>query len=162
MSRVRNPLVVMCVFLWLGFVCAISFMEAWLKFKAPGVTLPIGLGIGRLVFSALNQVEWVFAIAIVLSFVLRRLRKPNYKMIFLVIPLMILTSQTLELLPDLDRRAEEIMRGGTPAASSTHTIYITLEVVKAICLLIFGSTLFLVPKSRGIHHSPNHNISDAA
>lgn len=162
MSRVRNPLVVISVFLWLGFVCAISFMEAWLKFQAPGVTLPIGLGIGRLVFNALNQVEWVFAIAIVLSFVLRRLRKPNYNMLFLVIPLIILTSQTLELLPALDARVSLILQGQTPPASNTHTLYIVLEVIKAICLLIFGSSLFLVPKARGIHHSPNHNISDAA
>ena len=44
-------------FIWAGFVCAISFMEAWLKFRAPGVTLPVGLSIGRLIFSALNKVE---------------------------------------------------------------------------------------------------------
>lgn len=38
-------------FVWLGMVLAISFLEAPLKFRAPGVTLPIGLGIGRLVFA---------------------------------------------------------------------------------------------------------------
>ena len=32
---------------WLGMVLAISFLEAPLKFRAPGVTLPPGLGIGR-------------------------------------------------------------------------------------------------------------------
>ncbi len=41
-------------FVWLGMVLAISFIEAPLKFRAPGVTLAIGLGIGRLVFRALN------------------------------------------------------------------------------------------------------------
>ena len=39
---------------WLGMVVAISFLEALLKFRAPRVTLPVGLGIGRLVFKALN------------------------------------------------------------------------------------------------------------
>jgi hypothetical protein len=34
-------------FVWLGMVLAISFLEAPLKFRAPGVTLPIGLAIGR-------------------------------------------------------------------------------------------------------------------
>src|SRR6478735_1965752 len=43
--------------LWLGMVVAISFLEAPIKFRAPGVTLPVGLGIGRLVFKALNGVE---------------------------------------------------------------------------------------------------------
>jgi len=37
-------------FVWLGMVLAISFLEAPLKFRAPGVTLQIGLGIGRVVF----------------------------------------------------------------------------------------------------------------
>lgn len=39
------------VFVWLGMVLAVSFIEAPLKFRAPGVTLPIGLGIGRLSFA---------------------------------------------------------------------------------------------------------------
>ena len=45
------------VFVWLGMVLAISFLETPLKFRAPGVTMQIGLGIGRLVFRALNVVE---------------------------------------------------------------------------------------------------------
>ena len=32
-------------FVWLGMVLAISFLEAPIKFRAPGVTLQIGLGI---------------------------------------------------------------------------------------------------------------------
>jgi hypothetical protein len=49
---------------WLGMVLAISFLEAPLKFRAPNVTLPIGLGIGRLVFRALNTVEVGFVLVI--------------------------------------------------------------------------------------------------
>lgn len=59
---IKYPVALAAVFVWLGFVCAISFMEAWLKFRAPGITLPLGLGIGRLVFAALNKVEWILAI----------------------------------------------------------------------------------------------------
>lgn len=153
MFRVRNPLVVVCVFLWIGFVSAISFMEAWLKFQAPGITLPLGLGIGRLVFKALNGVEWVFAILIVLSFVLRRIRKPNYKMIFLVLPLIILTLQTTELLPELDERASKIIRGEDPGLSNSHNYYVILEVLKVLCLLVFGAGLFLPRKVRNIKTS---------
>ena len=36
-------------FVWLGMVLAISFLETPLKFRAPGITVPLGLGIGRLV-----------------------------------------------------------------------------------------------------------------
>jgi hypothetical protein len=60
-------------FFWAGFVCSISFMEAWLKFRAPGVTLPVGLSIGKLVFTALNRMEWVFV------FILMVLLVPHIK-----------------------------------------------------------------------------------
>lgn len=49
-------------FVWLGMVVAISFLEAPLKFRAPGITLLLGLGIGRLVFRALNAAEIVLAV----------------------------------------------------------------------------------------------------
>lgn len=52
---------------WLGTVVAISFLEAPLKFRAPDVTLQIGLGIGRVVFRALNIAEAVLAAAVVVA-----------------------------------------------------------------------------------------------
>jgi len=67
MSVVKHPISLIATFLWIGFVGAISFMEAWLKFRAEGITMPLGLSIGRLVFDALNKVEWVLAIAILLN-----------------------------------------------------------------------------------------------
>ena len=57
-----HAVAVAVVFVWLGLVVAISFIEAPLKFRAPGVSLPIGLGVGRLVFRALNAVEAVLAV----------------------------------------------------------------------------------------------------
>lgn len=56
-----TALAVAVAFVWLGMVLAISFLEAPLKFTAPGVTLPTGLGIGRRVFRALNACELVLA-----------------------------------------------------------------------------------------------------
>jgi hypothetical protein len=56
-------------FVWLGMVLAISFLEAPLKFRAPGVTIPLGLGIGRLVFRALNAVEAVLALVLAVCLV---------------------------------------------------------------------------------------------
>ena len=62
-----SAVAVAVTFVWLGMVLAISFLEAPLKFRAPNVTLQIGLGIGRLVFRALNTVEVVFAIVILMA-----------------------------------------------------------------------------------------------
>src|SRR3954447_19560826 len=61
---------VAAVFVWLGMVFAISFIEAPLKFRAPGVTLQIGLGIGRLVFRALNACEFALAAVVVACLVI--------------------------------------------------------------------------------------------
>ena len=43
-----SSIAVAVVFVWLGMVMAISFIETPLKFRAPGVTLQIGLGIATL------------------------------------------------------------------------------------------------------------------
>src|SRR5690606_15375759 len=55
------------VFVWLGMVLAISFLEAPLKFRAPGVTIPLGLGIGRIVFRALNIAEAALGVLVVVA-----------------------------------------------------------------------------------------------
>lgn len=52
---VSQYIMLLSVFVWCGCIIAISFMESWLKFRAPGVTLRIGLNIGKLVFNALNK-----------------------------------------------------------------------------------------------------------
>ncbi len=69
--RPAGAVAVAFVFLWLGMVVAISFLEAPLKFRAPNVTLQIGLSIGRLVFRALNAVEVMIAIVILAAIVVR-------------------------------------------------------------------------------------------
>ena len=124
-------------FLWIGFVGAISFMEAWLKFQAPGITLPLGLGVGRLVFGALNKMEWVVAIAI--AYNLHKISDLGIqKNLAYAIALLILILQTFWILPILDARAELIIQGVEIESSYYHISYIILEVIKVSCLMIFG------------------------
>ena len=150
----KHPLAIISAFLWVGFVCAISFLEAWLKFKAPGITVPLGLGIGRLVFNALNKIEWVFAIAIIVNLVFDKgfslstfsLRESvsisSTSAILLFIPLVFLVLQTFWLLPVLDARAEIYLTGGTPPHSVLHFYYVGMELLKVGCLVAFGIGLF--------------------
>lgn len=114
-------------FIWIGFVSAISFMEAWLKFQAPLMTVPIGLSVGRLIFSALNKVEWCFALLMVRRF------NP-----LLAIPLLILAIQTFLLLPALNLRVEIALQGGELPSSLLHVYYLSLEAIKVGCLFIIG------------------------
>lgn len=140
--QVKSPIAVVSVFMWIGFVCAISFMEAWLKFQAPGITLPLGLGIGRLVFEALNKVEWVFAIAIGIQLVIHKSPLLSTKTIAFLLPLLLLFIQTIWLLPALDARAEMYIQDTTPPASNLHFYYAGAEVIKVICLFIYGISQF--------------------
>ncbi len=130
------------IFIWIGFVSAISFMEAWLKFKAPGITLPLGLGIGRIIFNALNKVEWVFAFIIFLNLFFKSNNVfTNVNVIFSLI-VIILLLQTFWLLPMLDNRAELYIQGKEVPASSIHFYYIGLETIKVIALFIIGFLQF--------------------
>lgn len=142
-SKVEQPIAVICTFTWIGFVCAISFLEAWLKFRAPGVTLPIGLGIGRLVFAALNKVEWVFAVAILISSIRIARNKINP---FYILVVLVLIIQTVWLLPALDARAELYIQDKPVAHSYLHFYYVIAEGLKIISLFIFGTKLFKLEK----------------
>ncbi|MGW4531981.1 hypothetical protein ACWEOI_13630 [Nocardia sp. NPDC004340] len=123
-------------FLWLGMVLAISFIEAPLKFRAPNVTLAIGLGIGRLVFRALNGVESLFAILILAAV---WADPPGLATtITLAVAIGALAIQLLFVRPRLTRRSDAVLAGAEGPRSRGHYAYVALEVVKAVALLTAG------------------------
>ncbi len=137
-QTIMYSIVLIGVFVWIGFVCSISFMEAWLKFRAPNVSLQVGLSIGKLVFAALNKVEWVLGVIITIIVCLNNQRPSGEKLIFLLIPIIILILQTLWLLPFLNERAEKIIQGMDVPSSSLHFYYIFLEFIKVLSLFALG------------------------
>jgi hypothetical protein len=141
-STVQQPVAIACLFTWTGFVCAISFMEAWLKFRAPGVTLPIGLGIGRIVFGALNKVEWVFALVVCLSAILNSRSVFTAPNILLMLIVLILVLQTAWLLPALDARADLHIQHKPVGSSNLHLWFVGAELVKVIALVAAAVFLF--------------------
>lgn len=138
MKQPKYPFSIALVFLWIGFVAAISFMEAWLKFQAPGITIPLGLGIGQLVFGALNKVECFLAICLLLNFLAVRPLQSNWKMVVFFLPAAILLLQTFYLLPALDARAVLVIQGENVPPSNLHITYIILESIKLIALCVLG------------------------
>lgn len=126
-------------FSWLGMVLAISFMEAPLKFRAPGVTITIGLGIGRLVFRALNTAEAVLAAVIVIGLVLGG--PPLAGVVALAIAIITLVVQLTLVRPRLTRRSDRILAGEQAPRSRLHHIYVALETIKVIALVTGGATL---------------------
>ena len=123
-------------FVWLGMVLAISFVETPLKFRAPGVTLQIGLGIGRLVFRALNACELVLAAIVVACFVIQR--PTTGPAVAVGISVVMLLAQVLAVRPRLTRRSDVVLGGAEGPRSRAHWEYVGLEAIKVVALIIAG------------------------
>ncbi|WP_405178284.1 hypothetical protein OG225_29710 [Nocardia sp. NBC_01377] len=133
MESVAQHLVWFLPMLWLGMVLAISFLEAPLKFRAPGITVPLGLGIGRLVFRALNIVESVLASLLVVAFLV--LGPSGASWVWLGIAVTIPAVQILVVRPPLSRRSDRVLAGEDMPRSHAHLWYVGLEVAKVVVLL---------------------------
>jgi hypothetical protein len=146
----KQYVMLMSVLVWSGCIVAISFMESWLKFRAPGVTLPIGLGIGKLVFNVLNKMEWVFALILLIFYFFNKQQIAVSCTILFALAVWMLIMQTFWLLPALDARANRVISGKTLAASSLHWYFVAAEVIKVGSLIILGYQLFKGFKVRAV------------
>jgi hypothetical protein len=126
-------------FVWLGMVLAISFLEAPLKFRAPGVTIPLGLGIGRLVFRALNAVEVLLAVALAVCLAVGR--SGTGAVVAAAVAVAVLLVQLLAVRPALSRRSDRVLAGEDAPRSHAHYAYVGLEVAKVAGLLVAGVLL---------------------
>jgi hypothetical protein len=127
-------------FIWFGAVGAISFMEAPLKFTAPNITLPLGLGIGMIVFHALNKIEIGLCVLLTTAFFFARPKGKFQFGAYLAIA-SILIVQTFVLFPLLDERALRVIGGDAPPPSSLHLVYIVSDSIKLLLLFILGVSL---------------------
>nr|NLD41287.1 hypothetical protein [Actinomycetales bacterium] len=130
-------------------VIAISFLEAPLKFRAPGVTVALGLGIGRIVFRAVNTCEVILALIVTGSLVLSGSVAAGN--LVLAAAVAILVIQLAVVRPALRRRSARVLsvpetgpEAGpeTGGRSRAHWVYVGFEAVKAITLLM-GALLIL-------------------
>jgi len=126
------------VLFWAGFVCSISFMEAWLKFRAQGVTIPIGLSIGNKVFTAMNRTEWVFFSLFIITAWRHFGLKPAGTLVLTLLLLAVLVIQSFVLLPQLSERVFRIIDGETVEKSTLHLQYVIAEVIKVGTLIYTG------------------------
>ena len=133
---------VAAIFVWLGMVLAISFLEAPLKFRAPGVTIALGLGIGRLVFRALNACEIALAVLVVVALVIGR---PGAGVIAAtLVAIGALLIQVIGVRPYLTRRSDAVLADPSQAEagrSNAHYVYVVFEIVKVMALLVSGILL---------------------
>ncbi|WP_205703388.1 hypothetical protein [Hymenobacter radiodurans] len=147
-------MLVAALFLWAGMVGGISFLEAPLKFTAPHITVPLGVGIGRIVFHALNKVEiGLCALAVISVLYLRPDRRVGAGLALLSLVLLL---QTFWLLPALDVRAEALLSGNPPPPNSLHLLYIVAEVVKLLLLLGTGALAYFTLNRQTLNAQRRH------
>ncbi|QCH24648.1 hypothetical protein [Mycobacteroides salmoniphilum] len=140
MTRIDVGVAALAAF-WLGLVVAISFIEAPLKFRAPGVTIPVGLAIGRVVFRALNAVECVLASALLLLMVLGN--RSTGEIAPVIAACVCLAIQLAAVRPAMMRRSNAIRDGAEYAGRGrVHLAYVAVECVKALALV--GVVTFIV------------------
>lgn len=119
--------------LWLGFVLAISFMEAPLKFTVPQASYVAALSIGQVVFRAMARVE--LALLMVLIAIYAGTAWPSGAERWLWALAAVVLVQHLWLLPQLDARTSQIV-AGQPAATAgyLHTLYVVSDCAKVVLL----------------------------
>lgn len=127
-------------FVWLGMVLGISFLEAPLKFRAPGVTLRLGLGIGRVVFRALNRVEVVLLVALLVAagIAVAPALPATPLTVTVAVLVALLAGQLLVLRPRLNRRSDRVLAGEVLPRSREHLVYVGLEAAKVVLLVAVG------------------------
>jgi hypothetical protein len=100
------------------------------------------LGIGRLVFRALNTCEVVLAAVIVIALVIGT---PSTAVIAVVlVAIAALLIQVIGVRPTLTRRSDAVLADASQAAagrSRAHYVYVVVEVVKVVALLVGGVLL---------------------
>ncbi len=139
MNASAGAVAVAVAFVWLGMVLAISFLEAPLKFRAPGVTVPIGLGIGRLVFRALNIAETALAVAVIAA--VASGGPPADVAAFTGVAAGLLFLQLAVIRPRLSRRSDRVLAGDELPRSRAHLYYVGFEVAKVVALAGLGASI---------------------
>lgn len=138
--------------IWLGLIIGISFIEAPLKFTAPGITIPLGLGIGRRVFLAMNITEVLLGILLLIALISmwrnhRHQELPNFGKMqrYSFIALSLLLVKTVIIRPLLAVHTDRVLAGTFEGGSTTHYYYIGVETILFVVLL-----LLMVSAIRGL------------
>lgn len=123
-------------YVWFGLTAGISLLEAPVKFTTPTLTRTVALDVGRVVFEALNQVELVMLIALLILVRVSGRARELWAHWLLIALIMI--AQSVWLLPELSARAAMIVNGVEPGPSMAHGAYAVTEILKLLTLLLLG------------------------
>jgi hypothetical protein len=137
-QRIRNALLnpAWVAFTWLGMTVGITMIATPVRFSAESITRPVALDVGRVVFAALNKVELLALVLLLL--VVRVSGRSRNLWAWCSVLVLIVVAQGAWLIPELAARTDIILAGREPPPSYAHAIYSTLELAKVAVLLFLG------------------------
>jgi hypothetical protein len=130
----RNSLVVVLL-LWAGILFGVSFLATLAKFQAPSLSLAAAVDVGRSTFAALNRVELGCAV-LTAGLLVAGAARGLWAWLASGLAVLGVLLETVWLLPVLDERAQVVIDGGMPLASSLHDIYIAVDAAKFLALVV--------------------------
>lgn len=133
--RVAYALRIILPAIWIGMIIAIDLIEAPLKFQAPGITIPLGLGIGRLVFLAMNIVELIISVVLAVSLWKPRADRRTWTLYAALV--VTFAIKMLVIRPLLAQHTNAVLEGTSDGGSVTHYFYIAADAVIAVLLVWF-------------------------
>jgi len=145
----RSSALVVVLLLWAGILFGVSFLATPVKFSAPSLTLPVAIEVGRSTFALLNRVELGCAAISVGLLIVGASRTLSVCLSARVAVLGVLL-ETFWLLPVLDQRAQAVIDGAMPTASSLHDVYIGIDLAKLAGLLV--AAVVLLGPDKALHH----------
>lgn len=131
-------LIVINILLWAGMILGISFLESWAKFRAPSLTKPIGLDVGRTVFRFFHGAQCGLLLLLIFFSIIIKFELKQWLAIAILTSIMLL--QLVWLFPKLSQRVNIVLAGKALPGSYVHTVYGILEVVKLLILIILSWT----------------------
>ena len=141
-NAILNPAWV--CFLWAGITVGVSMIATPVKFTAPSITRPVALDVGRATFVALNKVEILALLLLLIVVRVAGLTKQWWA--FCALLALIVLAQGAWLIPELGARTDIILAGGEPPPSYAHSIYAALELSKIGLLLFVGFSSLTQPR----------------
>ena len=137
MQRASVLLRLILTSVWIGLIIAISFLEAPLKFTAPGITIPLGLGIGRIMFWALAIAGGIILIANTVLTLFDLTHQKLSGWLLLAGIWLVVLFQSGYLRPAMSSRTDLVVAGGDPGQSWHHYGYIVAEGVLFVLLIAY-------------------------
>ncbi|MCR6639024.1 MAG: hypothetical protein NVV82_08595 [Sporocytophaga sp.] len=137
-ATVKYPIVLISVFLWIGFACALDYLEYSIVIKSIPVSTSVEIFLSDLLYNTMTNFEWFFVLLIIGTTYFTNIEEIFPLYILFIIPFLILSIQTSRLFPGMN---SVVMIGRNSYHLYSSFFYQILEGIKVVCLLIFGLKL---------------------